>query len=84
MAYFLETEKGDIEKATCVEGVATAEYVRVTDTSNGINIYVNEVLRTTLDYAELSRLEACLKMLDASKDRPSLLGYWKVYKGERV
>jgi len=84
MIYFLETEEGEIEKAICVEGIAKAEYVRVIDTNNGINIYVNEVLRTTLDYAELSRLEACLKMLDASKDRPSLLGYFKIYKGERV
>lgn len=84
MTHFLETEDGEIEKATCVEGIAKADYVRVIDTSKGINIYVNEVLRTTLNYAELSRLEACLKMLDASKDSPSLLGYFDVYEANRI
>ena len=84
MKYFLETEEGEIEYATCGGSVAESEYVMVVDTGNGLEIFVDEQLRCHLNYAEISRVEACLKMLDATVKGDSLLGYFKVYKGERI
>ena len=85
MIFFLETEDGEIEHATCGGSVATSEYVMVMDTGNGLDIFIDNELRCQLNYAEIARVEACLKMLDAvSTDKDSLIGYFKVYKGERV
>ena len=85
MIFFLENEEGEIEHATCGGMVATSEYVRVVNTGDGLEIYVEGELRCHLNYAEMSRVEACLKMIDAaSTDKDSLLGYFKVYKGERI
>jgi hypothetical protein len=85
MKYFLETEEGEIEHATCGGSVAESEYVMVVDTGNGLEIFVNEQLRCHLNYAEIARVEACLKMLDAvSTKGDSLLGCFKIYKGEKL
>ena len=84
MKYFLETEEGEIEHATCGGSVATSEYVRVVDTGNGLEIYVDSEIRCHLNYAEISRVEACLKMLDATVKGEALLGHFKVYKGEKL
>jgi hypothetical protein len=84
MKYFLETEEGEIEHATCGGGVATSEYVRVEDTGNGLEIYVDGELRCQLNYAEISRVEACLKMLDATVKGDVLLGHFKIYKGKKI
>ena len=85
MIFFLENEDGDIDKGVCGGSVATSEYVRVVDTGNGIDIFVDNEIRCHLNYAELSRVEACLKMIDAvSTKGDALLGCFKVYKGEKI
>ena len=85
MKFFLETKEGEIENATCGGMVATSEYVMVMDTGNGLDIYVDNELRCQLDYAEIARVEACLKMLDAVTTKgDALLGCFKVYKGEKI
>jgi hypothetical protein len=85
MKFFLENEEGEIESAVGCINEAEADYVKVVDTGNGLDIFVSSDLRCQLDYAEISRVEACLKMLDAaSPDKASLLGYFKVYKGEKM
>jgi len=85
MKFFLETEEGEIEHATCGGMVATSEYVRVMDTGNGLDIYVDGELRCQLNYAEIARVEACLKMLDVTSPKgDALLGCFKVYKGEKI
>lgn len=83
MIFFLENKENEIEKAVCGGMLATFGYVRVEDTGNGLNIFISDELRCSLDYAEMSRVEACFKMLGAS-GRPGLLEYWKVHKGEKI
>jgi len=83
--FFLENEDGDIDKGVCGGSVATSEYVRVMDTGNGLDIFIDNEIRCQLNYAEIARVEACLKMLDAASPKgDSLLGYFKVYKGEKM
>jgi len=85
MKFFLETEEGEVEKALGCINEAEADYVKLMDTGNGLDIFIDGELRCQLDYAEISRVEACLKMLDAvSPNKASLLGYFKVYKGEKM
>lgn len=85
MIFFLETEDGEIEHATCGGSVATSEYVKVVDTGNGLDIFIDNELRCQLNYAEIARVEACLKMLDAASPKgDSLLGCFKIYKGEKI
>jgi hypothetical protein len=83
MIFFMENEEGEVDKAICGGSVATSEYVRVVDTGNGIDIFVDNAIRATLNYAEMSRVEACLRMLEAS-GKSELLGYWKVYEGKKI
>lgn len=83
MKFFLENEHGEIEKATADGITAHADYVSVVDTGDGIEIQVKGGLRCHLDYAEISRVEACLKMLEASSGS-ELLGYFKIYKGDKI
>lgn len=85
MIFFLENEDGDIDKGVCGGSVAEFGYVRVVDTGSGLDIYVDGELRCQLNYAEIARVEACLKMLDAvSTKGDSLLGCFKIYKGEKI
>lgn len=84
MIFFLENQEGEIEKSTCGGMVANSEYVRVVDTGSGVDVYVDGELRCHLNYAELSRVEACLKMLDATGKGDALLGHFKIYKGEKI
>lgn len=83
MIFFLENEDGDIDKGVCGGSVAESEYVRVVDTGSGLDIYVDNEIRCHLNYAEMSRVEACLRMLEAS-GKSELLGYWKVYEGKKI
>jgi len=81
----MENEDGDIDKGVCGGSVAESEYVRLVDTGSGLDIYVDNEIRCHLNYAELSRVEACLKMIDAVSTRgDALLGCFKVYKGEKI
>ena len=83
MIFFMENEEGELDKAICGGSVAESEYVKVVDTGEGLDIFISGELRCHLNYAEMSRVEACLKMLEAS-GKSELLGYWKVYEGKDI
>ena len=85
MKFFLENEEGDIEVAIGCINEAEADYVKLMDTGNGLDIFIDGELRCQLNYAEIARVEACLNMLDAvSPKGAALLGCFKVYKGEKL
>lgn len=87
MKYFLENDEDGTEVATVISdeyrNSAGFGYVNVTDSGDGLIISIGGREPIFLDYAELSRVEACLKMLD-DYTNSNLLNWWTIYKGEKI
>jgi hypothetical protein len=87
MKYFLENDEDGTEVATVISdeyrNSAGFGYVNVTDSGDGLIISIGGREPIFLDYAELYRVEACLKMLD-DYTNSNLLNWWTIYKGEKI